>query len=271
MIKIATCNFEPEIMKFYKYQGTGNDFIFIDNRENIFPKTNIKLIEKLCDRRFGIGADGLILLENDTETDFRMVYYNSDGNQSSMCGNGGRCIVAFAKSLNLINGQTTFLATDGLHHAYILENGIISLGMKNVSDVKIQDGYVFLNTGSPHHVMLVDDLDIYDVKTNGAKIRYSDLYGKEGSNVNFVKQLSENHFHLRTYERGVEDETYSCGTGATAVAIAMYTIGKTNSNHIKLDVEGGKLEVSFEKEGSVYTNVFLKGSATLVFEGEIDF
>ena len=255
---------------FYKYEGTGNDFIFIDNRKSSFPKTDIKLIEKLCDRRFGIGADGLILLEDDAETDFRMVYYNSDGNQSSMCGNGGRCIVAFAKSLNLIDDQATFLATDGLHHAYILENGIISLGMKNVDGVKIEKDYVFLNTGSPHHVMLVDDLDNYDVKTNGAQIRYSDLYGKAGSNVNFVKQISDNHFRLRTYERGVEDETYSCGTGATAAAIAMYAIGKTNSNHIKLDVEGGELEVSFEKVGTTYTNVFLKGPATFVFEGEIE-
>ncbi len=255
---------------FYKYEGTGNDFIFIDNRQNEFPKTDIKLIEKLCDRRFGIGADGLILLENDIETDFRMVYFNSDGNQSSMCGNGGRCIVAFAKSLNLINDQTTFLATDGLHKAYAYENGIVSLGMKDVDEVKIESDYVFLNTGSPHHVMLVDDLDNYDVKGIGAKIRYSDLYGKVGSNVNFVKQLSDDHFRLRTYERGVEDETYSCGTGATAAAIAMNALGKTNSNHIKLDVEGGKLEVSFVKEGSVYTNVFLKGPATFVFEGEID-
>ena len=255
---------------FYKYEGTGNDFIFIDNRQNNFPKNDIKLIEKLCDRRFGIGADGLILLENDIETDFRMVYYNSDGNQSSMCGNGGRCIVAFAKSLNLIDDQTTFLATDGLHHAYVLDNGIISLEMKDVDEVKIQDDYVFLNTGSPHHVMLLDDLDNYDVKKNGAKIRYSNLYGKAGSNVNFVKQLSDNHFRLRTYERGVEDETFSCGTGATATAIAMYAIGKTTSNHIKLDVEGGKLEVSFTKEGSVYTNVLLKGPATFVFQGEIN-
>ena len=255
---------------FYKYEGTGNDFIFIDNRQNNFQKNDIKLIEKLCDRRFGIGADGLILLENDIETDFRMVYYNSDGNQSSMCGNGGRCIVAFAKSLNLIDDQTTFLATDGLHHAYVLDNGIISLEMKDVDEVKIQDDYVFLNTGSPHHVMLIDDLDNYDVKKNGAKIRYSDLYGKAGSNVNFVKQLSDNHFRLRTYERGVEDETFSCGTGATATAIAMYAIGKTTSNHIQLDVEGGKLEVSFTKEGSAYTNVFLKGPATFVFEGEIN-
>ncbi|MFY8065986.1 MAG: diaminopimelate epimerase [Flavobacterium sp.] len=254
---------------FYKYEGTGNDFIFIDNRQNNFPKNDIKLIEKLCDRRFGIGADGLILLENDIETDFRMVYYNSDGNQSSMCGNGGRCIVAFAKSLNIIDDQTTFLATDGLHHAYVLDNGIISLEMKDVDEVKIQDDYVFLNTGSPHHVMLVDDLDNYDVKNNGAKIRYSDLYGKAGSNVNFVKQLSDNHFRLRTYERGVEDETFSCGTGATATAIAMNAIGKTTSNHIKLDVEGGKLEVSFIKERGVYTNVLLKGPATFVFQGEI--
>ena len=257
-------------MKFHKYQGTGNDFIFIDNRENNFPKTDIKLIEKLCDRRFGIGADGLILLENDAETDFRMVYYNSDGNPSSMCGNGGRCIVAFAKSLKIIEDQTTFLATDGLHHASILENGIVALQMKDVHEVKMESDYVFLNTGSPHHVMLVDDIDNYDVKTNGAQIRYSDLYGKAGSNVNFVKQLSDNHFRLRTYERGVEDETYSCGTGATAVAIAMNAIGKTNSNHIYLDVEGGKLEVSFEKEDDVYTNVFLKGPATFVFEGEIE-
>ena len=256
---------------FYKYEGTGNDFILIDNRENNFPKTDIKLIEKLCHRRFGIGADGLILLENDAETDFRMVYYNSDGNQSSMCGNGGRCIVAFAKSLNIIEDQTTFLATDGIHRAFILEDRIISLQMKNVDLVKIEKKYVFLNTGSPHHVMLVDDLDNYDVKDNGAKIRYSDLYGKAGSNVNFLKQLSDNHFWLRTYERGVEDETYSCGTGATAAAIAMNAIGKTNSHKIQLDVEGGKLEVSFDKVNDSYINVFLTGPATFVFEGEIDF
>lgn len=255
---------------FYKYEGTGNDFIFIDNRENEFPKTDIKLIEKLCDRRFGIGADGLILLENDDETDFQMVYYNSDGNQSSMCGNGGRCIVAFAKRLNLIKTQTSFLATDGIHEAFLFEDGIISLGMKDVDEVKIESDYVFLNTGSPHHVILVDDIENYDVKGMGAKIRYSGLYGNAGSNVNFVKQLSDNHFRLRTYERGVENETYSCGTGATAVAIAMNAIGKTNSNHINLEVVGGKLEVSFIKDGNVYTNVFLKGPATFVFEGEIN-
>ena len=255
---------------FYKYEGTGNDFIFIDNRQNNFPKNDIKLIEKLCDRRFGIGADGLILLENDVDADFRMVYYNSDGNQSSMCGNGGRCIVAFAKSLNIISNQTTFIATDGLHHASIHENGIVTLQMKDVDEVKIESDFVFLNTGSPHHVMLVDDLNNFDVKNNGAKIRYSDLYGKVGSNVNFVNQTSDNHFRLRTYERGVEDETFSCGTGATAAAIAMNAVGKTNSQQIKLDVQGGKLEVTFEKVNDSYINVFLIGPATFVFSGEIE-
>ncbi|PWA04169.1 diaminopimelate epimerase [Flavobacterium psychrotolerans] len=257
-------------IQFYKYQGTGNDFVMIDNRSNFFPKDNIKLIEHLCDRRFGIGADGLILLENDVDTDFRMVYYNSDGNQSSMCGNGGRCLVAFAKKLHVIQNQTTFIATDGLHHATISEDGIVSLQMIDVSTVKIASDYVFLNTGSPHHVQLVEDLERYDIKTMGAKIRYSDLYGTAGSNVNFVEQIADHSFALRTYERGVEDETLSCGTGATAAAIAMNTLGKTTSNAIELQVQGGKLEVSFDKTEGKFTNVFLKGPAEFVFKGEID-
>ena len=147
----------------------------------------------------------------------------------------------------------------------------MNLQMKDVSDIKIENDYVFLNTGSPHHVMMVDDLENQDVKTIGAQIRYSDLYGKAGSNVNFVKQISESHFALRTYERGVEDETLSCGTGATAAAIAMNAIGKTNSHTRKLDVEGGQLEVSFDKVDDRYINVFLKGPATFVFKGEVDF
>jgi diaminopimelate epimerase len=242
----------------------------IDNRSQFFPKDNIKLIEKLCDRRFGIGADGLILLENDSQTDFKMVYYNSDGNQSSMCGNGGRCLVAFAKYLEVIDNKTTFIATDGLHHATILDNGIVSLQMKDVTDVTIEKEYTFLNTGSPHHVQLVEDLENYDVKNNGSQLRYSDLYGKEGSNINFVNQLSENHFALRTYERGVEDETLSCGTGATATALAMDAIGKTTAKEIDLDVQGGKLKVTFDKTENGYENVFLIGPATFVFEGDIE-
>lgn len=254
---------------FYKYQGTGNDFIFIDNRNNSFPKNDSVLIEKLCNRRFGIGADGLLLLEDDVETDFRMVYFNADGYESSMCGNGGRCIVAFAKMMNLISVETTFMASDGIHKAIIEDHGIVSLQMKDVNEIQLENDFIFLDTGSPHHVMLVDNLDDYDVKSNGAKIRYSERYGKVGSNVNFVTQLSENHFRLRTYERGVEDETLSCGTGATATAIAMHALGKTNANNIILDVEGGRLEVSFHKNSNGYSQVFLKGPATFVYKGEI--
>jgi len=256
-------------INFYKYQGTGNDFIMIDNRQDVFSKNNTKLVESLCDRRFGIGADGLILLENDNSTDFKMVYYNSDGNQSSMCGNGGRCLVAFAKSLGIIKNKATFIATDGLHHATISDDGIVSLQMKDVDEVRIEDGYVFLDTGSPHHVQLVEDLEHFEVKEKGAAIRYGELYGKAGSNVNFVSQKSADTFSLRTYERGVEDETLSCGTGATAVAIAMKALGKTESNKINLNVEGGKLEVSFTPTEGKYVDVFLKGPATFVFEGNI--
>lgn len=257
-------------INFYKYQGTGNDFIMIDNRQGTFFKNNTKLVEELCDRRFGIGADGLILLENDNSTDFKMVYYNSDGNQSSMCGNGGRCIVAFAKSLGIIDNETTFIATDGLHYATISEDGTVSLQMKDVDNIKVEKDYVFLDTGSPHHIQLVEDLENFPVKEKGSEIRYGALYGKAGSNVNFVKQQSSDTFSVRTYERGVEDETLSCGTGVTAVAIAMKAIGKTDSNKIKLNVEGGKLEVSFTPIEGRYVDVFLKGPATFVFEGNVE-
>lgn len=254
---------------FYKYQGTGNDFVMIDNRLEIFPK-NTALIEKLCDRRFGIGGDGLILLENDSDTDFKMVYYNSDGNKSSMCGNGGRCIVAFAKKLGIFENETTFIAVDGLHFAKINEDETVSLQMKNVDDVVINDDYVFMNTGSPHHVQMVDDLKNFPVKNAGAEIRYSDLYGNAGSNVNFIEQVNNDTFAVRTYERGVEDETLSCGTGVTAVAIAMFATGKTKSKEVNLNVEGGSLKVNFQGEKDNFTNVFLIGPATLVFSGTLE-
>ncbi|OAB25934.1 diaminopimelate epimerase [Flavobacterium fryxellicola] len=257
-------------LEFYKYQGTGNDFVMIDNRTEFFPKENTKRIAQLCDRRFGIGGDGLILLENDVKTDFKMVYYNSDGNQSSMCGNGGRCLVAFAKKLQVIQNETTFIAADGVHHATIEADGLVSLQMIDVDEVKVSSDHVFLNTGSPHHVQLVDDLENYNIKENGARIRYGDLYGKTGSNINFVKQIDANTFSLRTYERGVEDETLSCGTGATAVAIAMNVLGKTAATAIDLNVEGGKLVVSFTKKEGQFTQVFLKGPAEFVFKGVIE-
>ena len=257
-------------LEFYKYQGTGNDFVMIDNRSNFFPKENTQLVAHICDRRFGIGADGLILLDNDTDTDFRMVYYNSDGNLSSMCGNGGRCLVAFAKKLNVIQNETTFIATDGLHYATVADDGVVSLQMIDVEEIKNTSEYSFLNTGSPHHVQLVADLEHYNVKENGAAIRYGALYGKPGSNVNFVKKIDATTFALRTYERGVEDETLACGTGATAVAIAMNAIGQTDLNTININVEGGKLAVSFDKNNGKYSNVFLKGPAEFVFKGTIE-
>jgi diaminopimelate epimerase len=257
-------------LEFYKYQGTGNDFVMIDNRSGFFPKENVQLVARLCDRRFGIGADGLILLENDEATDFRMVYYNSDGNLSSMCGNGGRCLVAFAKYLNVINDNCTFIATDGLHHATVANDGIVSLQMIDVTNIKKEKDYTFMNTGSPHHVQMVDDLEHYNLKENGAALRYGSLYGAAGSNINFVKKINEDTFALRTYERGVEDETLACGTGATAVAIAMNATGQTNASSIKLNVEGGKLAVSFDKMGDVFTNVFLIGPAEFVFKGLIE-
>ncbi|MCO6162723.1 diaminopimelate epimerase [Flavobacterium sp. NRK F7] len=257
-------------LTFYKYQGTGNDFVMIDNRTNFFPKNNTKLIAFLCDRRFGIGADGLILLENHEHYDFKMVYYNSDGNESSMCGNGGRCLVAFAKQLNIIWDKADFEAIDGYHYATIDEINKVSLQMKDVDELQVFENYTFLNTGSPHHVEAVTDLAQFDVKTIGAQIRYSDLYGKAGSNVNFVEQIDSDKFAVRTYERGVEDETLSCGTGVTAVAIAMYHNQFTNSNKVNLKVEGGDLEVNFEANNGKYTHVFLTGPAKYVFEGTIE-
>jgi diaminopimelate epimerase len=256
-------------IEFYKYQGTGNDFVMIDNRKDVFPKENIELIAHLCDRRFGIGGDGLILLENDTDTNFKMVYYNSDGNQSTMCGNGGRCLVAFAKKLHVIKNDCSFNAIDGLHNASITEDGTVSLQMIDVTDIKAELNYTFLNTGSPHHVELVDDLEYFNVKENGAAIRYGGLYGKEGSNINFVKQVDPTTFSLRTYERGVEGETLACGTGATAVAIAMNATGMTEATSIDVNVEGGKLAVSFDKKDNRYVNVFLIGPAKFVFKGSI--
>ncbi|MBL4904444.1 MAG: diaminopimelate epimerase [Flavobacteriaceae bacterium] len=255
------------ILTFYKYQGTGNDFIIIDNRTENFPKENSTLINTLCDRHFGIGSDGLILLENDSTSDFKMVYFNADGNQSTMCGNGGRCIVAFANKLGLITNKTSFNAIDGLHFATI-ENNIVSLQMIDVDKVHVHQKIVFVDTGSPHHVQLVQQLADFPVLAEGRKIR-NEVYGTEGANINFVEQMDDATFMVRTYERGVEDETLACGTGATAVAIAMHKTGETKQKLVRLSVEGGNLEVSFDVVNEQYKNVFLKGPATFVFKGSI--
>ena len=254
-------------LEFYKYQGTGNDFVMIDNRLKTFPKENTNVISQIADRHFGIGADGIILIENDDKYDFKMIYFNADGSQT-FCGNGGRCAVAFAKQLGIIESRTNFIAVDGEHFAEI-KNNIVSLKMIDVDEIIIKEKAVFAYTGTQHHVELVESLDNYPVFENGKKIRYS--YADPGSNVNFVQQINENTFRVRTYEKGVEDETLACGTGVTAVAIAMHKIGKTKNNTIKLPVEGGNLEVNFTEENGVYKNVFLKGAAKFVFKGTITF
>ena len=251
---------------FYKYQGTGNDFVIVDNRTKIFPKNNIAFINKLCNRNFGIGADGVILIENHNTTDFRMIYFNADGSET-MCGNGGRCAVAFAKKLNIIDRKTTFTAFDGAHYAEI-DNDIISLHMVNVNEINIKKDAVYAFTGTQHHVEIVESLDNYPVFENGKKIRYS--YDSPGANVNFTQQINNNTFRVRTYEKGVENETLACGTGVTAVAIAMHATKRTTETLIKLPVEGGLLEVSFDEENGNYTNIFLKGPALFVFKGEIE-
>jgi len=255
------------MLTFYKYQGTGNDFVMVDNREGIISKENTTLINSLCDRRFGVGADGLILLEKSNSTDFKMVYFNADGNEGSMCGNGGRCIVAFANFLNIIEDNTTFEAVDGLHVATIKDD-VVSLQMQDVATIENKKDSVFLDTGSPHHVQFEEHISDFDIKLEGRKIR-NEVYGTAGSNVNFVKKIDDTTFRLRTYERGVEDETLACGTGATAVAIAMNYLNKTTAKNITLNVEGGELQVSFDVVNGVYVNVFLTGKAIRVFKGEI--
>lgn len=255
------------MITFYKYQGTGNDFVMIDNRGQIMFKNDVAYIKLLCDRRFGIGADGLILLEESTISDFKMVYFNADGYQSTMCGNGGRCIVAFAHFLKIIQDTTTFEAIDGLHAATLV-NDIVSLQMLDIHKIEHKDKGVFLDTGSPHHVQFEKDILNFDIKNLGKQIR-NELYGTIGSNVNFVKKINNNTFKLRTYERGVEAETLACGTGATAVAIAMNYLKETNETDLTLQVEGGELQVSFNVLDGRYTNVFLTGKAIQVFKGEM--
>ncbi|WP_299521939.1 diaminopimelate epimerase [Winogradskyella sp.] len=257
------------VVTFYKYQGTGNDFIIVDNRLQGISKNDTNRIAKWCNRRFGIGADGLILLENDKDSDFKMVYFNADGNESSMCGNGGRCITAFAKFLGIIDTETIFSAIDGLHKARI-KGSIVELQMQDVTAIDVFDKHLFLDTGSPHHVEMVVDVNTYDVKAKGAKIRYGLPYGEAGSNVNFVEQISENTFAVRTYERGVEDETLSCGTGVTAVALAMHKQEMTQMNEVTLKTPGGELKVTFKESKDGYKNVWLIGPAVQVFKGVLE-
>ena len=253
------------IIEFYKYQGTGNDFIMIDDREKEFDLTDNDLIAALCERRMGIGADGLILLREHDTLDFEMIYFNADGKQSSMCGNGGRCIIAFAQMLEMTGNETTFMAIDGEHKGRLMDDGIY-LQMQDVKKIEgVGDGLV-LNTGSPHYIEMVDELDYIDVEKQGRKIRNSAPFKKKGINVNFVLDASE--LQVRTYERGVEAETLSCGTGVVATAIAMHYANCIEETLVNVKTKGGELTVSFEEFNGGYRNIWLSGEASMVFAGE---
>lgn len=253
-----------ESIEFYKYQGTGNDFVMIDNRGGQFPVEDLSLVRQLCRRKFGIGADGLILLQNHATCDFEMIYFNADGTQS-LCGNGSRCAVHFANLLGMIGHSALFHAIDGEHHAKI-EDGLVHFKMHNVDQAQMMGEDYFIDTGSPHYIKFVEDVEPIDVYEEGRKIRYSEKYRKEGTNVNFAAMGKDNDVSVRTYERGVEDETLSCGTGVTAVALAAVQRGMKPP--VKIHARGGELQVDLKKNGSTgFKDIYLIGPAEMVFKG----
>ncbi|HUM45993.1 MAG TPA: diaminopimelate epimerase [Chitinophagales bacterium] len=257
---------------FGKYHGAGNDFILVDNRHRNFPKEQ-KVIERCCNRRYGIGADGLILVEDHPDFDFEMVYYNADGRLGSMCGNGGRCAVIFAKKAGLVSQSATFLAFDGIHTATLIGEEQVKISMNPVIKIEMSGDDYILDTGSPHLVRFTDAVKELDVVEEGKKIRYSDPYRENGINVNFVS-LKGGGCEMRTYERGVEDETLSCGTGTVAVAIAASI--KLNCNEAgqeyPVSAPGGNLKVYFKRQSAQhFTSIFLEGPVKHVFDGETAF
>mgnify|MGYP001278432561 CR=1 FL=1 len=252
---------------FTKYQATGNDFIVIDNREAKHQLTAAQ-IQLLCDRKFGVGADGLILIEPHDKADFEMIFFNPDGTQS-LCGNGSRAAVEMAGRLGLAQSQTSFKAFDGIHDAYISASGNISIKMNDIKHVTRSGDDYFINTGAPHHIRFVRDIDIFPVFEKGKEIRYSKSYAPGGSNVNFVELLPDNTIFVRTYEKGVENETLSCGTGVTASALAASLKGYKAP--IKVKTKGGELEISFKSDSPQhFYDIFLTGPAKMVFEGQLE-
>jgi diaminopimelate epimerase len=255
-------------VNFWKYQGAGNDFVILDNREGQFSSLSILQRRFICHRHFCIGGDGLMLLQNHPEADFEMKYYNSNGKEGSLCGNGGRCIVAFAKKMGLIGTETRFMAVDGIHEAKLVTDSWVELRMNDVTQVERQYDFAVLDTGSPHYVKYTDELDEMDVVQVGRSIRNSERFRKKGINVNFV-QYGDDALHIRTYERGVEDETLACGTGITAAAIV--AAGNQNKAYqIPIKANGGQLEVRFDKKDDQhFENIWLCGPAVHAFEGTV--
>jgi len=257
-------------IEFYKYHGTGNDFILINDLSPVFPADNVELIRHLCERRFGIGADGLILIRKHPDMDFQMVYFNSDGKEGTMCGNGGRCAVAFAFRMGLCGESTTFMAVDGTHIAKVTGGDRIQLKMQSVKSIRIQPDHYELNTGSPHYVSFVDKVKEVDVYRQGQKIRMSNAFRAEGINVNFV-EYGQDRLFVRTYERGVENETLSCGTGVVAAALCASLRDSSEQSEYQVCTRGGDLAVSFRKEDdNNYKNIILDGPAEFVFQGSIE-
>lgn len=261
-------NLTQMIIPFNKYQGAGNDFIIIDNRKSVFNPLNSVLIKKLCNRRFGIGADGLILISKKEGYDYEMRYFNADGNESSMCGNGGRCAADFALLSGIACNNQKFLTSDGIHQAVIV-NGLVRLKMNDVAGAKLIDGNYFINTGSPHYVVFTENVKEMDVFTAGYKLRWSEKFAPGGTNVNFV-ELNQEEIFVRTFERGVEDETLSCGTGVTASAIAAVLSGHFDKSIISVGTPGGNLTVEFKADKDKITDIWLTGPATFVFEGQME-
>ena len=262
--------FSPMLIEFDKYQGTGNDFVVLDNRNELYNDLTNDQVNYLCDRHFGVGADGLMLLNAKEGYDFEMVYYNSDGREGSMCGNGGRCLVKFAYDCGIRKSMYRFSAVDGDHDAEIDPDGIISLKMKNVHDIKVSHGDFILDTGSPHYVKLISDVMDYDVFKRGRDIRYSAPFAEYGINVNFVEYKNGHEIIVRTYERGVENETYSCGTGVTAAALVCYH-NENGFNDVTVHTKGGKLSVEYDRiDENHYENIWLCGPAERVFAGTIE-
>ena len=254
------------ILHFEKYQATGNDFIMLDNRSGNFPANHQAQIARLCHRQFGIGADGLILIENSTAANFRMVYFNADGAPGSFCGNGSRAATRYAETLGLIKEKGSLEASDGLHQAKIDRN-VIAMSMADVQNGrKILNG-IFIDTGSPHYLEFRENLEAIDVFTEGKRLREHDEFSPGGTNVNFVTIKDKQRISVRTFERGVENETLSCGTGVTASA--MIAAEGHGVHKISVETQGGQLEISFEKTPEGFSNVFLTGPAEKVYSGEI--
>lgn len=257
------------LLHFYKYQGTGNDFVILDGREKM-PELTALQIAEICDRRFGVGGDGLMILRNYPGYDFEMKYYNSDGREGSMCGNGGRCIIRFAYHLGMHKDNYHFLAPDGEHDAEIDINGQVRLKMNDVVAVKQASGDFILDTGSPHYVKFVNDIREYDVPDEGRSIRHSAPFVKEGINVNFVEMVNDHTIFVRTFERGVESETWSCGTGVTASALVS-AHNETGFNQVDVETLGGRLSVEYDRiSEQEYRNIWLIGPAEFVFQGQIN-